>query len=174
MSLPPLSPLSHNGKDVSYFEMAAITASKVLNEYGIKLNFDGYLDTVKNYHDLDLNDTGSAWELSKELNAWSEYFSDMSNIVQKILLDAETESSEIQAMSSIKHDSEKVSNGNRLSYQDKDVVTVRKKRNVLKAFYDELEAKVKFLERAHYHCKATFDIASKSKYPVFPTSGGFK
>ena len=48
-----------------------------------------------------------AWELTKELNAWSEYFSDIANLIQKKYLDSETEKLEQQSLKSIEH-SEKV------------------------------------------------------------------
>ena len=167
MALPPDKPLKYNNRDVTYFEMLAIKANDYLAQYGIKLNFNGYTETVNEYKNMEFHEGDIAWRLSKELNAWAEYFSEISNLIQKILLDSESDEREKQAISSIKFDSEKVSNGNRLSYKDKAVVESIKKKNTLKAFHDELDAKVRFLERAHYHCKITFESNEKARFPVF-------
>lgn len=161
--MPPEKPINRNGKDVTYFEIITREASPHLKDYGIALNFEGYFDTIEKYKKLSLDQLDEAWKLTLELNAWSEYFSEVSNVVQRILLDSELEGTKLQAYKSISHDSEKVSNGNRFSNSDTDVINVKKKRNAIKAFYDELGAKISFVERAYYHCKATYEMGSKAR-----------
>lgn len=162
MIFPPKAPLVKGNKDINYFQQLAMLVSPCLKEYGITLNFQGFTELIDEYQDLKFNDAEKAWELAMMINSWSDYFSSLSNVVQKIMLDSETDWLKAQAIKSIRHDVDKVSNGNRFSNKDKDVIRLRKKRNVLKAFYDELQAKVRFLERAYYHCKATYELGRKT------------
>ncbi|WCK57718.1 hypothetical protein PP175_27155 (plasmid) [Aneurinibacillus sp. Ricciae_BoGa-3] len=165
MAKPPVNPLpSKSGSGMSYFKALSLMAREYLKADGITLNFQGYTETIIDYANMQENDIHTAWRLTKELNAWSEYFASISNLIQKFYLDAETDKIEIQATASIKADAVKVANGERLSNKDSHVIQARKKRNCLKAFYDELESKIKFLERGYYHCKATCDWANKPIY----------
>lgn len=160
---PPISPLKNEeGKSISYFEKLADMASVYLKQYDIILDFSGYKETLIDYSNLREDEADIAWRLTKELNAWTEYFTSIANLIQKLHLDAECDKLEIQAIASIQADSTKVANGDRLANRDSNVIAIRKKRNTLKSFYDELEAKSKFLERAYYHCKATCDWVNKS------------
>lgn len=163
MARPPVTPLrTKEGKNMSYFEMLSRMTMIYLKRDGINLNFSGYTETLIEYANMEEKEIEKAWRLTKELNAWSEYFSSIANLIQKVYLDAETDKIEIQATSSIDADAVKVANGERLSNKDPRVIGARKRRNTLKAFHDELEAKIKFLERAYYHCKATCEWANKS------------
>lgn len=163
MAKPPVYPIiSPNGSKTNYFQLLVRMASEYLKEDGIQLNFQGYTETLIEYASLKENEAEKAWNLAQELNAWAEYMSSIANLVQKLYLDAETEKNEIKSIASVEADKNKVANGDRLSNQDPKVVMARKKRNTLKAFYEELESKVKFLERAHYHCKATYENKMRS------------
>ncbi|MFF2531544.1 hypothetical protein ACFVS2_21790 [Brevibacillus sp. NPDC058079] len=163
MAKPPLHPLTTtDGKELSYFQLLAHWASEYVKKDGIQLNFKGYEETLVAYSNLNETDLQKAWNLAKELNTWAEYFSSIANLIQKLYLDAEAEKNEVKSLASIEADDKKVANGDRLSNKDPKVVNARKKRNTLKSFHEELEAKVKFLERAHYHCKATYDSQTKS------------
>lgn len=163
MARPPLYPIqTAEGKKMNYFQDLVTKAYQYLKEDGITLSFEGYTETILEYSNLKESDKEKAWELARDLNAWSEYFSSLANLLQKEYLDAMTDKQSTQALASFKADQKKVANGDRLSNKDPDVIFIRKKRNVLKALYDELEAKVKFLERAHYHCKATYDWSQKN------------
>lgn len=162
MILPPKTPLVRGNRSINYFQQLAMLVSPYLKEYGLVLNFHGFSDVIEEYQNLNFDDIEKAWKLAIAINSWSDYFSSMSNLVQKIMLDSETDWIKVQAAKSISHDIEKVSNGNRFSNKDKEVVKLRKKRNILKAFYDELQAKVRFLERAYYHCKTTYELGQKT------------
>jgi hypothetical protein len=163
MAKPPLHPLNcSDGRQISYFELLARWASEHVKKDGIQLNFKGYEETLLDYANLSENQLEHAWKLAKELNTWAEYFSSIANLIQKLYLDAETEKHEVKSLASFEADDKKVANGDRLSNKDSKVVNARKKRNTLKSFHEELESKVKFLERAHYHCKATYDSQVKS------------
>ncbi|WCF11380.1 hypothetical protein NDS46_30955 (plasmid) [Paenibacillus thiaminolyticus] len=163
MAKPPVNPLlTHDGKPTNYFEVLARWASEYVKKDGIMLNFKGYKETLLDYANVNEDELDKLWKLAKELNTWAEYFSSIANLIQKLYLDAETEKNERKSMASVEADEKKVANGDRLSNKDARVVEARKKRNTLKSFHEELEAKVKFLERAHYHCKATYDAKTKS------------
>jgi hypothetical protein len=163
LAKPPIHPIkTEDGKEMSYFEMLVRMANEYLKKEGISMNFAGYTETLMEYANLEENELDKAWRLTKELNAWSEYFASIANLIQKVYLDAETKKIEIQATCSINADPNKVANGDRLANKDPKVIEARKKRNVLKALYDELEAKIKFLERAYYHCKSTCEWANKT------------
>ncbi|WPQ59659.1 hypothetical protein [Paenibacillus polymyxa] len=163
MAKPPVYPLKTiEGKSTSYFRILVLWARDYVQPDGIELNFSGYEKTLEEYADLNENELNKAWKLAKELNTWSEYFSSIANLIQKVYLDAETEKNEVKALASLEADNKKVTNGDRLSNKSEKVVQARKKRNVLKSLHEELCAKVKFLERAHYHCKATYDAQVKT------------
>lgn len=165
MAKPPVTPLKlEDGNQISYFKKLALLATQYLQPDGINLNFAGYTETLIEYANLQEKELDKAWRLTKELNAWSEYFSSIANLIQKIYLDAETDKIEVQATSSIEADAVKVANGERLANKDQRVIDARKRRNTLKAFHDELESKIKFLERAYYHCKSTCEWANKTYY----------
>lgn len=168
MCKPPVSPLIIEGIPMNYFDNLVEMVRPFFNEINIKLNFDGYKKTIETYSNLDDDDAKLAWKLSRDLNMWSEYFADLSNVVLKLLLDSETDKIEQIAVASFEADNGKVANGDRLANKDKRVVFIRKKRNSFKAFNLELESKVKFLDRAYYHCKATCDwnYNPKNNIPV--------
>lgn len=172
MAKPPAaSIMTTSNRAINYFELLTIWSMDYLKENNITLNFRGYNETIEAYKNLKEDDTKLAWELSRDLNAWSEYFADVANLIQKLYLDADTEKIEVLAIASFEADDKKVANGERLANKDERVVHIRKKRNTLQSFYDELQSKVKFLERAHYHCKATAE--SKSKMMNMPSQQKF-
>lgn len=160
---PPNTPIQVDGKNISYFQLLYLQVNPILMKDNITLSFQGYNQTIQEYEKLKETDTENAWKLAKELNAWTEYFSSVSNLIQKMYLDSETDKIAFFATASLKADAVKVANGERMANCNEDVIKARKKRNILKAFNDELVEKMKFLERAHYHCKATYDWANKQK-----------
>ena len=92
-------------------------------------------------------------ELAKELNAWSEYCSDIASYIDNIFLDAETSKLQITSEKSIGFSEKNVSAGDRKANTDKDVIIARNKRNALKALYESLISKKDFLDKAFYQCK---------------------
>ena len=159
MSMPPEFPLEKDGKKFSYFDMICEEAKKYLPE--ISLKFDGYQDTVDRYKMVMEDDKPENYQLSVELNAWSEYFSDLSNYIQNKYLDAETEKIQIQSIKSIENSSTSVSAGDRHANTTSEVISSRKKRNALKALYDALVAKQEFTEKAFYQCKNNYSRYEK-------------
>lgn len=173
MTRPPINPITtKNNSKISYFKYLAILAKQYLDdkEYQnenipetlkdtpISLDFSNYNELIEEYKDLTMDSKKKAWQLSRDFNMWAEYFSALANIVQKEYLDAETEKIKVKSIASHDADSDNVSNGKRLSNKDDRVVVARKNRNLLKSFYDELKAKVEFSNRAHYHCKSTYEL----------------
>lgn len=128
---------------------------EVKNYFPFELNFSGFNETVEEYENLDSTDYKKSWELSRDLNVWGEYFSELKSVTEKLYLDAETDKKKIFAEASINKDVTKVANGDRLANKDDSVIKIRKKRNALKAFSLALESKIDFCYRIHHHCKAT-------------------
>ena len=168
MARPPVNPLSHNGNEISYFERLILLNKKYLEEDGIYLNFNGYKETIDEYTTLKENEIEKAWRLTKELNAWSEYFSEVANLIQLKYLDAETDKIEVQSLKSIENSGTSVSAGDRYADTTTEVIYSRKKRNALKSLYEELISKIKFLERGYYHCKSTCEWSNKLKTSYNP------
>lgn len=164
MAMPPTTPIKTETDKISYFQYLATMAKPILSIEGITLDFTGYTETINDYKKLGTMDWKEAMRLSKEINAWSEYFSEIANLIQKAYLDIELRSNQKQALTSIKYDIEKVSNGNRLAFQDVEVINIYKQKHIIKSFFDELSSKVRFLERSYYHCKAIGDSGHKSAY----------
>lgn len=158
MAKPPISPVKLNKEELSYFDVLVKEVQPYFDDINIRLSFDGYKDTVKRYRDLKQNNMNEAWEIAKEFNMWSEYFSEVCSLTQKLFLDAETEKIEKIAIISTNRDNKNVSNGERLANKDEVVISVRRKRNCLQAFFNELELKIAYLERAYYHCKSTVEL----------------
>lgn len=157
MCKPPSNPLKYKDKQISYFQYLAMQVAPYLKEYEINLSFAGYQKTLTQYEELDYKNIESVWNLANDLNAWSEYMSDVANVIQKLELDSETEKIQTIAKVSIESDSDKVAKGDRIANKDDRVVSARKKRNALKSFHTQLENKISFLDRAYHHCKSTCD-----------------
>lgn len=168
MAMPPDMPIKKGENNMTYFQYLTYMAAPIIHGYDedINLDFTGYFETIKTYKTMGIMEWKKALELSKELNAWSEYFSELSNLMQKTFLDVDLRSNERQALISINYDPQYVSNGNRLAYQDKETIVMQQHRNIIKAFNDELSAKVKFLERSFYHCKSIGDNGHKSSFAL--------
>ena len=162
MPNPPKFPLKHNNQEITYFDFLVLSVADLFRENALELNFEGYETTIENYRNLKFDDFNKAWELAQELNAWSEYIASIRSNARKMLQDAETDKLSVLATASILADSSKVANGDRLANKDESVVAIRRKRNAIEAFCDELDAKISFLERAHYFCKTTCDWQQKA------------
>lgn len=162
MPMPPKSPLKNDkGVEINYFQKLAELVKPYLLKEGIKLDFTGYGQTLLDYQSLEDSDINKARRLAVELNSWSEYVSSLANLIQKLYLDSETEKNEKISSVSCSCDAKSVSNGDRLANKNPGVVEARKKRNILKPLYEELNNKVEFLNRAYYHCKQTIEWESK-------------
>lgn len=154
MSMPPKFPVSKGNKHTTYFDILCEEAQKYLSD--ITLSFDGYQDTVDRYRKVKESDKNENYRLSVELNSWSEYFSEIANYIQNRYLDAETEKLQTQSIKSIEYNGTSVSAGDRHANTSPEVISSRKKRNVLKALYDALVAKQEFAEKAFYQCKTNY------------------
>lgn len=157
MSMPPKYPVAGNR---TYFDVLCAEAQKYLLD--ITLDFTGYYDTIERYKLLDEADKDANYQLSLELNSWSEYLSDIANYIQNRYLDAETEKLNIQSQKSIENNSS-VAAGDRFANTVPSVISARKQRNVLKALYDCLIAKQQFTDKAFYQCKANYTNAVSPK-----------
>lgn len=163
MPVPPVRPTKHPfnpNAQVDYFEYLLLVTRKQLktNNSNLSLKADGLRALLTDYSSLKRTDYEKAWELAKDFNLWADYFSGMANTIQKEFLDSNTKKIKIQAEASFDADSTKVANGDRLSNKNSLVVDARTNRNTFKSFHDGLLKTVEFLERAHYHCKSTYEM----------------
>lgn len=149
---PPELPIN-NTED--YFDKLLHEVSSYFDDKNIALNFNGFKETVKEYSTLNPTDFNECWRLSRDFNMWGEYFSNLKALTEKLYLDIETEKKREFACASIKEDSNKVANGDRLANKNLDVVALRKNRNTLKAFITALDSNIEFAYKAHHHCKET-------------------
>lgn len=157
MAMPPVL----KNKDSSYLNILLKNAEEILKENGLIIDLTGYYETMLKLYSLEMSDVAGAWELSMELNAWSDYLGDIRSNCKKILSDLEAEKMSTIAAASLSADKGKVANGDRLANKDEKVVQIRKKRNTMQSLCDLLDSKVIYLERAHYMCKKTFEIANE-------------
>lgn len=153
MARPPVYPI--NGTE-DYFDKVITNITNYFGEDKINLDFSGYKETVIAYGELELSDPQKCFELSVSFNMWGDYFSNLKSLTEKMYLDAETEKKREFASSSITEDAVKVANGDRLANKNPNVVSIRKKRNDLKAFLTAIDAKIDFCYKAHHHCKDIF------------------
>ena len=148
MSQPPIN-------NTSYFDILVNIVRPFFEENGVLLNFDKYNETVLAYQNMNTEKFNEVERLSIDFNAWAEYFSDLCNLTKKFYLDAETDKKKTFVENSVKMDSNKVANGDRLASKEPEVILARKKRNAFQAFELALEEKKDFACRCHHHCKAT-------------------
>lgn len=144
-----------------YFEQLLKNVEKPCKERGIILDFTGYDDLVERLKNFTIDNLNEAWEISKECNAWCEYFGDIKAIIQQELANIEADKKSIISASSVKADSAKVANGERLANSDPEVVAIRKKRNSFEALLGLLEDKLQFLIQSHYFARSTCDWSQK-------------
>lgn len=155
--MPPRN-LLDNGKEIlSYFQLLLFDAAEPLKKYGLSVDITGYEEMINEFETLRLEDYLKAWDMSQELNAWSDYLSDIRSNCKRVLRDIETDKMSLKAEASELADKTKVANGDRLANKDKTVISIRKERNAVEALCDLLDAKIQFLERAHYMAKKTFE-----------------
>ena len=171
--LPPINPImSNDGKPISYLGKLAEISEPYLKEYGISLNLSGYTETCQRYFSLTPDETEKAWELARELNAWSQYIANYANLIQDLFLDAETEKISVVSQKSIDFSEKTVASGDRYANTQKEVIAARKKRNALKALYDAMVAETEFLERGYYSCKSTAEWPLKAQQRGFNNNQG--
>ena len=116
MPMPPNAPIKG---EYDYFDILCQNASKYLD---FPIDFTGYKEVINKYRTISLTDRTANWELAKELNAWSEYCSDIASYIDNIFLDAETSKLQITSEKSIGFSEKNVSAGDRKRLQ-----TVRKR-----------------------------------------------
>lgn len=147
-----------------YFEQLLKAAEKTCAEQGIILDFTGYDDLIEKLKNFKIDDTKMAWQIAQECNAWCEYIGDIKAVIKRELADAETDKKSVISKASTAADSVKVANGERLANGNAEVVSIRKKRNMLEALYDMLEDKLNFLIQSHYFARLTCEWSKDVKH----------
>lgn len=131
---------------------------EVLKKYDttFDLRVNGFKDVLKEYQGLSYNTSREvAFEISKKLNVWIDYFSDVSQYFQNEYLFSENEKNQIQSIKSIEN-SEKASSGERFANTTFDLLDIRLKRSIYKSMYDLFSLILSFLEKAFYQCKFVY------------------
>ena len=161
MPMPPKTPVNVQGTPMDYFDALILEVKDIYEASGLPLDFSGYNETMQQFTSLEHNNFELSYQLAEEIFAWADYINNLKSLTKKLLLDAETDKISEVALASAKADSEKVSNGNRLANKDENVISARKKRNSLDAFYELLDAKSALMNQAFYFCKSTCEWEKK-------------
>lgn len=152
---PNQKPVVNETGKISIFEKLKKEADPYLEMNDVEFDFSALDDLFLRFQRLSQSDANAAWNLAQEILAWRDYISSLLALCTRTLKDAETDKISILAQASVRYDEKKVSNGDRLANLDESVVAARKKRNVLEAFHEMLEAKKETCDMMHYFCKST-------------------
>lgn len=155
MALPPEFPYVDKltNEPTTYFQKHIKEVEKYFVDMGVELNFNSYLETIKEYNSLNDWDKEKAWRLCVDLNLWSRHFASLKTLTKRFFLDAETDKIKQISVASIDYDAKTASNGKRGADKDDRVVEARKRRNAFEAFLEALEEEMEFTNRAFYHVK---------------------
>lgn len=158
MTLPPLLPCKVENEfgaieDATYFDFFIKLVKKDAEAKQLNITYAG-LEKIKNeYINIDKNNKESLWKLTNTLNMWCDFFYDLSDIANKLALDANSEKARQISVSSISYDNKNSTNGKRGADMDPLVVEARNIRNSFEAMQKSFENKARFFERAFYVCK---------------------
>lgn len=158
MTLPPLLPCkleNENGilEEGTYFDFFVKLVKEDAKYKNLDINYNGLSKIKEEYIKIDKSDKESLWRLTNSLNMWCDFFYDLSDIANKLALDANSEKTRQIAVSSISYDSKNATNGKRGADKDELVVKARNIRNSFESMQKAFENKAKFFERAFYNCK---------------------
>lgn len=158
MTLPPSLPCKIQNdlgvfEDVTYFDFFIKLVKEDAKGKNLDINYNGLSKIKEEYIKVNKNDKEALWRLTNSLNMWCDFFYDLSDIANKLALNANTEKIRQIAVSSIAYDGKNSTNGKRGADMDELVVNARNVRNSFEAMQKAFENKAKFFERAFYICK---------------------
>ena len=158
MTLPPSLPCKIQNDlgvfdDVTYFDFFIKLVKEDAKGKNLDINYNGLSKIKEEYIRVNKNDKEALWRLTNSLNMWCDFFYDLSDIANKLALNANTEKIRQIAVSSIAYDGKNSTNGKRGADMDELVVNARNVRNSFEAMQKAFENKAKFFERAFYICK---------------------
>lgn len=158
MTLPPSLPCKIQNElgvfeDVTYFDFFIKLVKEDAKGKNLDINYNGLSKIKEEYIRIDKNDKEALWRLTNSLNMWCDFFYDLSDIANKLALNANTEKIRQIAVSSIAYDGKNSTNGKRGADMDELVVNARNVRNSFEAMQKAFENKARFFERAFYICK---------------------
>lgn len=158
MTLPPLKPCMLENEmgvleESTYFDFFVKLVKNDAKYKNLDINYNGLSKIKEEYIKIDKSDKESLWRLTNSLNMWCDFFYDLSDIANKLALDANSEKTRQIAVSSINYDSKNATNGKRGADMDMLVVNARNIRNSFEAMQKAFENKARFFERAFYNCK---------------------
>ena len=140
-------------EDVTYFDFFIKLVKEDAKGKNLDINYNGLSKIKEEYIKVNKNDKEALWRLTNSLNMWCDFFYDLSDIANKLALNANTEKIRQIAVSSIAYDGKNSTNGKRGADMDELVVNARNVRNSFEAMQKAFENKAKFFERAFYICK---------------------
>lgn len=158
MTLPPAFPCKVKNEqgelvDATYFDFFVKLIEKDALDKHLNIDYSGLSSIKREYINIDKNNKEELWRLSNALNMWCDFFSDLSDISNKLALNADTEKIRQIAVSSIAYDGKNASNGKRGADMDPLVVESRMVRNSFESMQKAFENKSKFFERGFYISK---------------------
>lgn len=126
--------------------------AKKINFYlkpeGISLTFQGYTDTVSRYAQLQEHDLYEVYQLMTECNLWSNYLSEVENLIQLKLLEAQLELDRLKAYQKKKTKNEAL---------EQAIKKAKTKTKEFQLFYRQLITQKTFFEKAFQHCLTTYE-----------------
>lgn len=158
MTLPPSLPCKVANEfgvleDATYFDFFIKLIEEDAKNKNLNINYNGLARIKEEYININKNDKEALWRLTNSLNMWCDFFSDLSDISNKLALNANTEKIRQIAVSSIAYDGKNSTNGKRGADMDPLVVDARNVRNSFESMQKAFENKARFFERGFYICK---------------------
>lgn len=158
MTLPPSLPckiVKKDGRieDGTYFDFFISLVEDDALSKNFNINYNGLSKIKEEYINIDRNNKEAVWKLTNSLNLWCDFFSDLSDVSNKLALNANTHKIKQIAISSIEYDNKNATNGKRGADMNPLVVEARNVRNSFESMQKAFENKARFFERGFYICK---------------------
>ena len=165
MNLPPkLGVTTDKNVDLSAFDCIVKQANHELKKRGkLTLNFGTYEEMKASLMTLELGDLEKAHQLCVEANAWYIFLAEMKSIATKHYLDLEAEKKRIHSEESQRANQSSKGASDAIADTQPSVINAREARNTLETLCEMLDYHVKYLDKAYYISKATWEWAEKNK-----------
>jgi MarR-like DNA-binding transcriptional regulator SgrR of sgrS sRNA len=130
------------------FQELAKRINFYLRQEGIRLTFQGYTDTVSRYSQLQEHDLYEVYQLMTQCNLWSNYLSEIENLIQLKSLEAQVELDRLKAYYKKKTKNESL---------EQAIKKAKTKAKEFHLFYHQLIAQKTFFENAFWHCLKIYE-----------------
>lgn len=126
------------------------------------LKFGEYEKLKEKINKLSLDST-DAHEIAVLANAWYDFMAEMKAIATKEYLDLDAEKKRIHAEASSKSNMSSKAACDAVADTLPIVISARKHRNIMETLKEMLDSEIKYLEKASYLAKATWEWSEKNK-----------